>query len=275
MPHIVAGDYFGVMQIPLLGGRLFDTRDRADAAPVALVSAALAARLWPTSSPVGRLIRMGTAVDSPSLTVIGVVGDARNTLVAENAPNVYLPFAQSPLTYMALLVRGESVAMSVATTVQIAVWQLDRDLPLSDVGPLADVISAQIVGHRFLSGLTGVLSGFALLLALLGLYATISYDVTQRMREFAIRMVVGAHKQEPYRLVLQRGGKLAVIGVAAGALLSALVTRAVATQVPAVRALGVMPQIVLAAGLVLLTAVALLAPARRAARVDAASLLRD
>jgi putative ABC transport system permease protein len=271
---LIGGDYFGVMGIPLLQGRVFDERDRAQTDRVAVVSAALAQRLWPNGSAIGQQLRLG--LDStPALTVAGVVGNIRKTLLEENTPDVYVPFAQNPQGYTALLVRDDTSPMLLTNSVQQAVWRVDRNLPLSGVEMMTHVVAAETARHRFLGALTSAVAAFALILALIGLYGTISYDVSQRSREFAIRAAVGARNGETYRLVLLRGARFITLGITAGALLAALVTRSLSGQIPAVQALGVLPQLALALTVIALGTLALLAPARRATAVDPASLLRE
>jgi putative ABC transport system permease protein len=270
----IAGDYFGVMRISVLEGRAFDDRDRAGSPPVVAVSASLARRLWPNGSPVGQQLRLGRPTSAP-VTVVAVVADVKKTLLEDNAPDVYVPFYQAPQPYMALVARDAEDQGTLANAVQEAIWRIDRELPLSDVQMMTEVVGAETARHRFLSGLTSVIAGVALLLALLGLYATISYDVSQRRREFAIRSAVGARHAETYRLVLARGLRFLVVGVIAGAVLAAFVTRALAGQIPAVQALGTGSQIGSAVGVISLALLALLGPARRATSVDPASLLRE
>lgn len=274
MLTVIAGDYFRVMQIPLQNGRAFDARDRTDGAPVAIVSATLASRLWPSGSALGRQIRIGSDPDAPARSVVGVVADVKKTLMRENPPDVYLPFAQDARGYMALVGRSQDDPLALAAELQQAIWRVDRDLPLSDVEPLSAVIAAESARHEFMGKLTAALAALALILALVGLYASISYDLKQRERELAIRMAVGAQARDAYQLVLGRGLRLTVTGIAAGALLGAVITRTLAAHVPAVRALGLPAQGLLVLLLLLLTLAAVCAPARRAARLDPASLLR-
>jgi putative ABC transport system permease protein len=146
---------------------------------------------------------------------------------------------------------------------------------MADIEPLADVVAAETSRHRFLGALTAVLAGFALLLAMLGLYATISYDVAQRAREFAIRIALGGEGRQNYGLVLARGAVLSVAGVLGGGLLGAVITTFLAAQVPAVSALTLVEQSMLVAGVLVLATLALVLPARRASSVEPSSLLRE
>jgi putative ABC transport system permease protein len=271
---IIAGDYFGVMRIPVLEGRTFETRDRMGAERVAAVSKSLAQRLWPNTSAIGQQLRVGPDT-MPPVTVVAVIGDVKKSLLDESTPDVYLPFAQSPQGYIGVLARGATDPMLLLSPVQEAIWRVDRDLPMSDVEPMTEVVAAETARHRFLSSLTSALAAFALILALLGLYATISYDVSQRAREFAIRSAVGARRAETYKLVIWRGARFMVVGIAAGALLAALVTRTLAGQIPAVEALGTLAQAGLSLAVIVLATLALVGPARRATGVDPATLLRE
>ena len=276
-PHTVGPGYFETVGVRLLRGRLFDARDRADGAPVAVVGAALAERLWPGADPIGRRVRFGGAsAAGPWRTVVGVVRDTRKSLAARQLPDSYVPYAQGSHAYMYLVVRTTAAdPMLVAPAVQRAVWSVDARQPLADVGALERVVEDASASHRFLSGLLGGFAAFAVALATIGLYTVLAYVVTARRREIAVRVACGARPHDLVRLVLGEALPLVAAGLAAGAGATMLLGRVLAARVEGAEATD--PALLAALG-ALLTAAALAAatiPVRRAMRLEPMPVLRE
>jgi putative ABC transport system permease protein len=264
----VTPGFFDTMRVPLVEGRPFTDADRDGAPRVAIISRSLAARMWPGQSAVGRRFYWGGVRGRPR-TVVGVVGDIRDVkLDAPVTPMVYLSYAQLPLEDMTLLVRAAGDMSAAAEAIRRELRAIDPSLPLPEIRPLAANRAAAISAPRFRTVMLAAFGGIALLLASIGLYGVVAYTVTQRAREIAIRVALGARPAQVVALFFRRGARLTAIGAAAGLVVSwaaSGVLRALLFQTdprdPRVFALAT----------VLLGSVALAAtylPARRAADLD-------
>lgn len=272
MPYTVTPRYFEVMEIPLAAGRRFVDRDDGSAPPVAIVSEGLARRLWATDYPVGRRIRVGE--DSVWRTIVGVVREIREPLGRERLPDMYFPYAQQTGPYLSIVVRTDSAPRVVGPALQRAVGRVDDVLALADVQPMTDIIERDGARHRVLAVLLGIFGLFALGLAVLGLYSALSYLVAQRARELAVRVAVGADSGSITRLVLGEGVPMIAIGIIAGVALSLALRRVLSSQLYGVSATDPATFIAIAMVLALAALAAVIGPARRAARVDPAMVLR-
>jgi putative ABC transport system permease protein len=276
----VNDDYFNVMEIPFLGGRLFDSRDRPDSQPVALVNEALAREYFPDENPVGRQIKMGDQSDaSPWLTIVGVVGDLKRATVYKEmdyvvTPSVYRPLSQAAGRSMTLMIRATGTPADTASSLAGLVSTLDSSVAISDVSTMDEKIATFLSYPRFRALLLGVFAGAALMLAAVGVYGMLSQSISQRTQEIGIRMALGASPRLILGLVIRQGMLLVLAGVALGLAATALLTRLLAGLL-----YNVSPTdpAMLAANTLLLAGVALLAcyiPARRATKVDPMVALR-
>ncbi len=269
---IVTSEYFDVLRIPLLDGRRFGAEDDQRAPAVAIVSEGLSQALWPSSSALGRRLRV--AGDSVWRTVVGVVGETQQPLETSPSGEVFLPFAQNALPMLFVVGRTEGDVSQAGGALQKAVTRVDADLALANPQALADLTSQASNRHRGLAAVLAVFAALALGLAMLGLHASLVYVVAQRRREIAIRVAVGASTRVIWRLVAMEGATHVVGGLVLGVLLSLGLTRVLATLL-----YGVAPTdaATFAAIVVLLGAAGLLAalaPLRRASRVAPAEILR-
>jgi predicted permease len=271
-------EYFHTFGIPLTRGRLFETADRGDAAPVAVVGEALARRYWPGGDPIGARITFDDPTDSAATwrTIVGVVGDVRQEGPAQPSyPQIYLPFAQVSSRSLLVALRTGGDPLALVTPVKHAVAALDPALAVGRVATMEERLAGAVARPRVNALLLGGFAGTALLLAVVGIYGVIAYGVVQRTREVGVRMALGAQREDVVRLVLRSalapvlaGTALGMLGaLAGGRLLRGLL-------------FGVSPTDPTIFGLVaaLLLAVALLAgylPARRATRVDPLIALRS
>jgi predicted permease len=279
MRYSVSPEYFQVMGIPLLRGRLFDPRDRGDAPQSFVISESLARATFGDADPIGQRVRFGPESDGarPWGTVVGVVGDVKQQSLASTATAAfYVPSAQwrwvDPVQSLVVRVAGEPAAFTSA--VKNAVWSVDRNKPITRIATMEHLIRRTAAERRFASVIYGTFAVAALLLAAVGLYGVISGRVAERTREIGIRSALGATTSEIVRAVLTNGLRLTAIGVAIGVAGAFTTSRLLETLLYGIsRAdpatyVGV---IVLLGGV---AALACWAPARRAAAVDPAITLR-
>jgi putative ABC transport system permease protein len=280
-PVEVSDDYFRVLAIPLLQGREFDSRDRNDSLPVTIVNEALVREYFPRADPIGRQIKLGMAAEgkAPWLTIVGVVGDVKHSIVYKEMgyvvePVVFRPLSQAAGRSMVLAIRSAGGSPSLASTLQRKVSALESNVVVSDIRTMDERVSGLLAHPRFRAILLGIFAGLALVLAATGIYGVLAQSVLQRTHEIGIRMALGAERRSLLWLVVSQGTVLTLAGVAAGLLVALALTRYLAGMLFGVRATD---PLTFAAVSVLLVAVALLAsyvPARRASRVDPMVALR-
>jgi putative ABC transport system permease protein len=243
---------------------------------VAIVSETLAQRYFPGQDPIGREMKFGFPPKSDvSRVIVGVVGDVRDVALSRRpVPMMYVPFAQEPLWGGEVVVRSSLETASVAAAIRQAVHSIDKDLPVTDIEPLADALDQSVAQERFRTWVLGSFGAIALLLAGVGIFGVISYFVAQRTREIGVRMALGAQRGDVLRLVLGQGTRLALLGLAVGVAAALLLTRLMAKLLYGVSATD---PLTFAAVALLLFGVALAGcylPARRAVRVDPMTALR-
>jgi putative ABC transport system permease protein len=261
----VSPDYFRVLGVPLLRGRAFSAADRSGAPPVAIVSAALARRLWPTEDAVGQRVELG----GESVAVVGVAGDVRSAgLLGPPEPVLYQPQAQHSRRRVALLVRGAGAPEDLARVAVAAIQAVDPHQAIRRIRTLEQVLATSLDESRFLGIVLGTFAGFALLLSTMGLYGVIAYAVAQRGREIGIRLALGAAPRRIFRMVLGEGLRQMLLGLTVGLVGAFAAGRVLASRLSGV---GAADPLTFGAVIGLLVAVGLLAccvPARRAARLD-------
>ena len=269
-------NYFGVMKIGLLAGRLLTDADGGDAAPVAVVSESLARRYFPGENPLGADIKVG-GMDSPRpwMTIVGVVNDVHYSWInKENLPTIYGPFRQAPPYYTTILLRtpGDPSQLISAARAQIAA--VDPELPLYNIKPMNRVISESIIGIAYVAAMMAVLGGIALVLASVGVFGVMSYSVSERVHEFGVRMSLGAQTVDIVRMVLRSGMLLTILGLAIGLPIAFALARGLSSVLFGVEATDPFSFIGLPLLLAGVAALASYLPARRAARVDPLVALR-
>jgi putative ABC transport system permease protein len=267
-------EYLRTIHVRLLRGRFFTPRDPSGP-PVAIINETLARRGWPGQDPLGKRFGAGRRPDA-WLTVVGVTADIRNTSLADEPDAEYfVPYAQTPGSSMALVVRTALDPMRLASSIRAAVRELDKDLPISDVAPLAARISRSTEARRFSVALLGVFAMIALLLAAVGIYGVVSYSVTRRTREIGVRMAMGAARGRITGMIVGGALLLGAAGVGIGLTASLALTRLLRSMLFGVSATD--PAVFAAAAVFLLAVSALAAyvPARRASRVDPLMALRQ
>jgi len=273
--RISTADYFRAMRIPLLRGRSFRDSDLGGSLNVAVVNDALARNVFPGQDPIGKQIT-NFGPDNLTLQVIGVVGNVRHVgLDADPHSEIYQLLGQAQWPSMFVAVRSASSdATSVTSEAQNAVWSVNKDVPLANVRTMQDVIANSVQRRKFSMLLLTIFAAVAMLLAAIGLYGVMSYSVAQRTHEIGIRMALGARRPDVLTLVVKQGMALALMGIAAGAVLSLAMTRLISGMLFGISATD--PLTFVAVGAILGT-VAFLAnylPARRASKVDPMVALR-
>lgn len=274
----VSTDYFTTMQIRLVGGQLFVAEDDLQAQPVVVVNQAMINRYWPNQDPLGKRIKIGNLDSkSPWFSVKGVVRDsAQSALDQGTKPEVYFALGQMAGRYrrMNLAVRTSVDPKSTVSAIQAAIREVDKDQPVYQIQTIDELIGDSVGTRRFALTILILFSVLALVLAVSGIYGVISYSVTQRTQEIAIRMALGAQGADVLRLVLVQFMRLTLVGVALGLVAAYALTRLMTSLLFGVTATDVTTFVLVSICLSLVALVACLIPARRATRVDPLVALR-
>jgi putative ABC transport system permease protein len=271
--RIVSPGYFNTMNIPILRGRDFTDADNDTAPHVLIVSQATAKRFWGDADPIGRTLRRSADRNTP-FTVVGVVGDVRDTALNQQSPALYYPMAARVAGLMDVVVRTDQAPDSLLPSIRQKVAELDPQLALGNVRTMEEWLSNSASQPRLNSVLLGVFASVALLIASIGIYGVLAYSVSQRIGEIGVRMAVGATPRNVLGLIVAEGMKVALLGVGAGVLGALALGRVLSSLVFGV---PVHDPITLTIAAITLTAVALVAsivPALRASRVDPMVALR-
>jgi len=280
MPQQVTPGYFRTMGIAVLRGREFTEADRADAPLVALVNEAAVKKLWPNKNPIGGTIKMLNPT-SPWATVVGVVRDVRHAGYQEKAPpTMYFPHAQaaqsayySPAA-MNLVIKSDSDPLALAGPVRQIVRQLNASTPVSNVQTMESVVAGSVASRRFSTQLLAGFAALALLLAGIGIYGVIAYDVSQRTYEIGLRMALGARGGQVAGMMLGRGVRMVAVGLALGVAGSLAVTGVLKSLLVDVSRLDPITIGGVVVVLAVVAAGAAYLPARRASAVDPMIALR-
>jgi predicted permease len=271
-PRIISDGYFHAMGIPLKKGRDFTERDTKGSLNVIILNETLAKNLWPGEDPIGKIVR----ADDPERTVVGVVGDVHHMALEEGSGNeFYIPMRQTQdYGTVDMVVRTSLPTAELASSLREALRPIEPDLPTANMRTLQTMVDRAVSPRRFVVWLLGGFAGFALVLASLGIYAVISYSVSQRTQEIGIRMALGASAETLQRSILLQTLGLAGIGMVVGVVASWVLARTLSGLLFGVTSSD---PVTFAGMLVILTAVAALAgylPARRASRIDPMAALR-
>jgi len=273
-PRIVDGDYLRAMQIPLVSGRLLSRDDRPNTRRVVVINRTAAATLFPKGEAVGQFVLIG---GGDPREVVGVVSDVRHqALDQESGLEAYIPYTQiSDYGTIAMVVRSRVPAPALARNVKAALNAVDPSLPVGDFQSLDAVVERAVSPRRFILVILGGFAGAALLLAALGIYAVLSYSVSQRVREIGIRMALGESGGSVRRRVVARTMLLAASGVMIGAVVSFGASRLLQSLLYGVGPTDPLAFTGTAVLLVVVAAVAGFLPALRASRTDPIVALRS
>jgi putative ABC transport system permease protein len=273
--NIAKPGYFRTMRVAVRQGREFDETDRAAGQQVVVVNESFARASWPNEPAVGRQIKAGGPyIDGPLLEVVGVVADVKQDgLDSQPLPEIYQPFAQRPNGAMATMIRTAVDPETLIPSVRRAVAGIDRNLPIQGLAGLEHTLGASLARRRFSTLLLSGFAGFAVLLAIIGIYGLLSYWVSVREREIAIRLALGARRLVIVRWTSLQALRLAIIGLAFGVLGAWAAARGLEDLVFGIPSRSPATMMASAMAVISIAAIAAAIPAWRAARVDAASQL--
>jgi predicted permease len=276
----VSSGYLETMRVPLRRGRYFLDSDRAEAPPVVIIDEQLAQKFWPNADPVGRrmykpnspedVVKPGP--DTKWMQVVGVVATVKlQGLIEGERTRVgayYIPLEQETRRHVAFAIRTTNEPGAITPTVQRVLAEIDPELQMSDVFTMHERVEKSLSPQRTPMVLSMAFAFVALLLAAIGIYGVLAYEVSQRTREFGIRMALGSDARKVLGLVLREGVVLVVVGLAAGVVGAALLRRLIASQLYGVGAFDPIVLLTVTGVLALVSLFACLGPARRAATVD-------
>ena len=271
----ISPGYFGAMGIRLLRGRDFTERDDNLSAPVAVVNEALARRFFAGEEVLGKRLVYPEGERPVTREIVGVVADLKHdNLAGERAPEVYVPFAQRPHSSMALAVRGEGDPVALAGAVRAAVREVDPGEPVYSVMTMRERLDQSLAPQRFNTQLLIAFAVAATLLAAVGVFGVLSFQVAQSRHEIGIRMALGAQRGDVLKLVVGRGLRYVLGGVVVGLATSLALTRVMSSLLFEVSATDPATLAAITLGLVGVALLASYLPARRASKVDPLTALR-
>jgi putative ABC transport system permease protein len=274
--RIILPGYFATMGIPLLEGRVIQATDVAGSAPVIVLSRTTAERVFPEWGAVGRQVAVDVGTNEPGLfEVIGVVEDHQlSSLAGAPRPAMFFPFTQRPARTMRLAVGTAADPKSLIRPIQERIWELDRDIVLSDAQTMEYALSKSLADTRAITTVLGMFAAVALGLAALGLYGVLAFFVTQRIHEIGIRVALGASAGNVLRLVISRGMILVGVGLVLGTAGAIGATRLVEGMLFQIDATDPATFLVMTLCFLTVALGACMLPAWRALRVDPLETLR-
>jgi predicted permease len=273
----ISPDYFRVMGIPLLAGRFFNQQDISSAPRVSIISAAMARLYFPNQDPLGKQITFGFPRGSSGAPreIVGIVGNVRDVALGQNpGAMMYVPFVQAPFWGANLVVKSTLSTSSVAAAIRQEVQRIDKDLPVTDVARMPDLIDASVAQPRFRMFLLGLFAVMALVLAATGIFGVISYSVSRRTNEIGIRVALGASRNTILSMILRETLGLTLAGLAVGLPCALAASHLVGHMLFNVSANDPATLATVAFVLASVAALAGYIPARRAMRVDPMVALR-
>ena len=273
----ITPQYLSVLGVPLREGRFLSERDREGAPRVVVINESMAREFFPDRDPLGQRIQLGTEPEPtfPTLEVVGVVGDVKQSFDAGSKAEMFVPYGQHPDPILAgmylntaLVIRTSADPVKLTGSVRAALREIDPSQPLVNVRTMEKAMAGTVAQPRFQMTLLAIFAGVALALAAIGVYGVMAYTVSQRIAEIGVRMAIGASPGQVVNMVVRQGAELALVGLGIGLVASALAGTTMQRLLFEVK--GIDP-VTFAAAPLCLGAAALLAsyiPARRAARIS-------
>lgn len=272
--NVVTPDYFRVLGVPLLRGRLLDEFDTDKTPLVAVINESMARRFWPNDNPIGKRVKLSPRAPAWT-TIVGVVADARTEAVeSARVPVLYATSFQRSTKHLAIFVRGRFATDAISELVRGEVQSINSALPVFGTARLDEIVASALAPRRFAMELIAVFALTALLLASLGIYGVITFMVNERTHEIGVRLALGAPRRDVMRMVLAQGVRLTGMGALLGVAIALVVARAMSGLLYGVSATDPVTFGAAAAALAMIALVACYLPARRATRVDALVALR-
>jgi putative ABC transport system permease protein len=274
--RVISEGYLQTTGIEILKGRDFSTNDRAGVLPVAIINQAMSRRFWPGSDPIGRRVRIKD--EQQWVTVAGLVPDVKHMgLKEDEGPVIYLPYAQKQQDWLAwttLAVRTTGDPLSFVPAIRGAIREVNKSQPVGEVGTLDQVLSRSTAIPRFATVIIGVLSGIALLIAVIGTYGLLAYTIAQRFPELAIRLALGASSVQVSWLMLRQAMVRVLAGVVSGLFSAWFLARFLQSLLFGVQPHDPAIYTAVASVLTVASLVAVLVPARRIFQINPAAALR-
>ena len=264
--------YFAAIHLPIARGRTFAPDERLHNDRVVLISQDAARVGFPGEDPISKHLRIGS--DGSTYEIIGVVANVLYSISQPSQPMMYMPIYGNGYTNVTIVVRSTRDVDTLALPVQKVISQLDPDLPVSDVKTLEETVAASILGSQFDSFLVLGFAVIALVLAATGLYGILAYLIAQRTTEIGIRIALGAQREQVLRLMLADGLRPALIGLVLGLVASAVTVRLIRSMLYDTQPLDPVVFAAVTAALLVVAALACMAPAWRASRLDPMQALR-
>jgi putative ABC transport system permease protein len=274
--RVVTPGYFEVLGMRRLEGDGLREEEAPDTAPTLVINETMARAYWPGESPIGRRLKLTSYDrDAPWYTVVGVVNDTRYTaLDSALRPQVYVHFHRDPAQQMWIVLRTGGDPLAFANAARNAVHEIDPNQPVGRVRAMAEVVAASVSDRRFSMFLLGMFATLALTLSVVGLYAVVSYSVSERIHEMGVRLALGAQPSNLLTMVLGEGLRLAAIGMAIGLGAALVMTRFLEALLFGVHARDAATFVAVPLVLTLAALFGCLVPAVRAMRIDPVVALR-
>lgn len=277
----VSSEYVQALRIPLMEGRWVTDADRETSPSVVVINRAMAQAYFGNQSPLGKRMQIGAIPDEtvPWMTVVGVVGNIKQSLVADTPTEMYIPFRQAnqllPISTMSIVLRTEFDPHLLVPGLRATVQRINPNQPLVKIRTMEENVSKNFAQPRFRTLLLVIFAGIAVVIAAVGIYGVMAYATLQRSGEIAIRMAMGCGRNRIFALILVDGMRLTLVGTFIGTVAGLAVARFLKSLLFGISAtdattLGVSITVVLLAGLA-----ASIIPARRASRVEIATLMRE
>jgi putative ABC transport system permease protein len=262
------------MGISLLKGRFFTDADVKGGHPVVIINQSMARQIWPAEEPLGKHIRVSW-LNQDMQEVIGIVNDTKHeSLEVQNSMETYMPYAQTPVPDLTLVVRTTGNPMSLVAAIKSQVLTIDKNQPIYNIQTLDTVMSESLSPRRFNMLILGIFAGIALVLAAVGIYGVIAYSVNQRSQEIGIRIALGAQRFDVLKLVVGQGMVLTTVGLVTGLAASVMLTRLISSLLFGVTATDFSTFAIISLVLTSVAFVACYVPGRRATKVDPMIALR-
>ena len=277
----ISSEYFQTLRIPLLQGRWIESTDRENTQPIVVINEAMVKTYFPNENPIGKKMQIGATPDNsvPWMIIVGVVGNVKQSLVADMPTEFYVPYRQAnevlPVRTMSVVLRTEVDPRALISDLRATVHRVNPNQPVVKIRTMEDNVAQNFSQPRFRTLLLVVFAGIALLIAAVGVYGVMAYATVQRGGEMAIRMALGCSVEKIFMLVVTDGLRLTLIGIVIGTAFGLALSRWLKSLLFGVSATDALTLtgsilVVLIAGLA-----ATLIPARRASRIEIATMMRE